>query len=218
MEKEVSAKTIDEAIELALREMQLKREEVEVEVLDEGSAGLFGLGAREARVRVKSKQAVATEAEVSAIAKEILEKLLAAMGVRATVRAVTPKDEGLSGMAPVALDVSGEDLGILIGRRGETLSSLQHIVNLMVSRRIKSYAGVAVDVEGYKERRREALRSLALRVAERVKSTGRVVTLEPMPAAERRIVHLALRDDPEVTTQSFGDGESRKVAISPKTK
>jgi len=218
MEKEVSAKTVEEATELALREVQLNRDQVDIEILDEGSAGLFGLGAREARVRVRPKQAAAVEAEVASIAKEVLEKLLAGMKVQAMVTVSTQKEEGVPGPAPVVLDVNGEDLGILIGRRGETLSSLQYVVNLMVSRRIKSYAGVTVDVEGYKERRREALRSLAQRVAERVRSTGRSVTLEPMPAAERRIVHLALRDNPEVTTQSIGEGENRKVAISPKKK
>jgi spoIIIJ-associated protein len=113
----------------------------------------------------------------------------------------------------ISLDIVGEDLGILIGRRGETLSSLQYVVNLIASRHFKTRVRVVVDVEGYRQRRHESLRSLARRFADQVKSTGRSVTLEPMPASERRIIHLELRDNPHVTTQSIGEGESRKVAI-----
>ncbi|UCG83105.1 MAG: single-stranded DNA-binding protein, partial [Dehalococcoidia bacterium] len=99
------------------------------------------------------------------------------------------------------------------GRRGETLSSLQYLVNLITSRHFKSRVGVVVDVEGYRQRRYESLRFLARRLADQVKNTGRSVTLEPMSAGERRVIHLELRDNPHVTTQSIGQGESRKVAI-----
>ena len=218
MHLEVSARTIEEAVGLALEQLGLERSQVEVEVLDEGSSGLFGLGARDARVRVAQHAPVAAmgSEDVAAMGEEVLEQLLDLMNIEAEVSIERGAEgEGVEGPPPVVLNVTGEDLGILIGRRGDTLASLQYMVNLMVSRRLKSSAGLVVDVEGYKERRREVLRNLALRVAERVRSTGRPVTLEPMPAAERRIVHLALRDDPDVTTQSVGEGESRKVSVAP---
>jgi len=113
----------------------------------------------------------------------------------------------------VELDIEGEDSGLLIGRRGETLRALQFIVNLLVSQR--SEGRVVLDVEGYRERHYASLRTLAARVAERVAATGRSVTLEPMAANERRIVHIALADHPEVTTESSGMGEARKITVSP---
>ena len=116
----------------------------------------------------------------------------------------------------LTLDIKGEDLGILIGRRGETLSALQYLVNLIVSRRLKGRVGVVVDVEGYRQRRYESLRLLARRLGEQVKTTGRAVTLEPMPANERRIIHLELKDDPDLTTESMGQGEERKIVIMSK--
>jgi spoIIIJ-associated protein len=110
-------------------------------------------------------------------------------------------------------DISGDDLGLLIGRRGATLASLQYLLNLIVGRRFRGHGPFAVDVEGYRRRREKSLVSLAYRMAERVRDTGRSVTLEPMPANERRIVHLALAKDPTVSTVSVGEGESRKVSI-----
>ena len=146
-------------------------------------------------------------------AKEILEGLLRAMRLQARVVPV-PVPPGL-GLSPrtVALDIRGRDLGHLIGRQGQTLAALQYLVNLMVSRRLKGRVPVLVDVEGYKRRRYEALRHLAVRMAEQVRQTGRPVTLEPMPAFERRVVHLALNDYPDIVTQSVGSGMSRKVVI-----
>jgi spoIIIJ-associated protein len=112
------------------------------------------------------------------------------------------------------LDIEGDDLGILIGRRGSTMAALQYLLNLMVTRKFKQHAPFAIDVDGYRQRREESLRELAFRMAERVRATGRSVTLEPMPPNERRIVHLALAKDPTVGTSSVGEGDSRKVAIS----
>jgi spoIIIJ-associated protein len=114
------------------------------------------------------------------------------------------------------LDVSGEDLGILIGRRGDTLASLQYLVNLIVGRKLKAKTAFGVDVEGYRRRREQSLKNLAIHMAERVKSNGQTVTLEPMPPNERRIVHLALAKDAAVITESIGEGENRKVVIYPK--
>jgi spoIIIJ-associated protein len=117
---------------------------------------------------------------------------------------------------PLVLNIEGEDLGILIGRRAETLAALQYLTRLMVNHRSHRWVNLVVDVEGYKARREEQLVRLAERMAERAVSTGRVVTLEAMPPRERRIVHITLRNHPEVTTQSVGEGEQRKVTIIPR--
>jgi spoIIIJ-associated protein len=125
---------------------------------------------------------------------------------------ITPGD-GL-GMALAVIDISGDDLGLLIGRRGDTLLSLQYVVNLIVSRRYPGKGGVTIDVEHYRHRREEQVVSLAQRMAERVREHGSPITLEPMSAAERRLVHLALAEDAELETNSIGEGENRKVVIS----
>jgi len=157
------------------------------------------------------------EDAIAEVAKGVLEALLTMMGVAASVMPqAKPLVEGEEATTSIALDIKGDDLGILIGRRGQTLSCLQYIVKLIVGHQTKARAPVIVDVEGYKQRRYEALRALAWRMAEQVKARGVPFTLEPMSAYERRIVHLALADHLDVTTQSIGDGEARKVVILPK--
>jgi spoIIIJ-associated protein len=146
-------------------------------------------------------------------AKEVLEELLEIMRIPASVRISQPPP-GLGPPPPLALDLKGSDLGILIGRQGQTLASLQYLVNIIVALKLKTQAPIWVDVEGYKKRRYENLRTLANRMAEQVEKTGQSVTLEPMPAHERRIVHLALADHPDITTQSTGEGVARKVVIA----
>ena len=214
---EVSGKTVDEAIAKALQQLGLDRSQVDVEVISEGRTGLFGLGGESARVLVKPLTGEQVEVEGSTIemAVDFLRRLLELMDVDAdvTVRAPETPGDGL-GRSSAVLDVTGDDLGILIGRRGSTLAALQYMVNHMVSRHLKSRALVSVDVERYKRRREEALIGLAQRLAEKVKTSGRTITLEPMPPNERRIVHLALAGDPQVVTASLGEGETRKVAIS----
>jgi len=166
-------------------------------------------------VRPTTTEQVGLDSPTIKMAVEFLQRLLELMSIDAEVTARLPETPGDGvGRASAVLDVAGEDLGILIGRRGSTLASLQYTVNHMVSRQLKSKALVTVDVEGYRRRREENLKGLALRLAEKVKATGRTITLEPMPANERRIVHLALANDPQVASFSLGDGESRKVAIS----
>jgi spoIIIJ-associated protein len=216
-EVEASGKTVDEAIASALEQLQMERSQVEVEIISAGRAGLFGLGGENARVVVRpiTTEQVGLDSPTIKMAVEFLQHLLEFMSIDAEVTARLPETPGDGvGRASAVLDVAGEDLGILIGRRGSTLASLQYTVNHMVSRQLKSKALVTVDVEGYRRRREENLKGLALRLAEKVKSTGRTITLEPMPANERRIVHLALAGDSQVTSFSLGDGESRKVAIS----
>jgi len=143
------------------------------------------------------------------VAAEVLDTLLKLMGIEGKVKV---SSRGL----PAVLDVEGQDLGILIGRQGQTLTSLEYITRLIVAGRLKSWLPLNVDVAGYKRRRRESLQRLALHLAEQVKSRKSAISLEPMPPDERRIIHLALADHPDVTTQSIGDGENRKVVISPK--
>lgn len=153
--------------------------------------------------------------EDAALARGLLSDLLKHLGVEADVQArYTEAAEGEE--PPLLLDVVGKDLGILIGRRGDTLAALQFLIRLMFNRHTRRWVNLVVDVEGYKARRERTLRELALRMAERAVATGRVVALEAMPPAERRIVHLALRDHPDVTTQSIGEGEGRKVTIIPR--
>ncbi|MCL0073386.1 protein jag [Dehalococcoidia bacterium] len=209
---EVSAKTVEEAVGLALNELNLTRSEVEIEVLQEGKTGILGWRGEDARVRVTPLPSPEEGGNVAAIAREVVEKLLSLVEVDATVQVSGGEDD----QSPLSIDVSNGDLGVLIGRRGQTLASLQYMVNIIIGRKLKSGVRVIVDVAGYRKRRDEELQNMTLRVAELVKSTRRSITLEPMPAMERRVVHLALRDDPDLATQSVGFGDSRKVVIYPK--
>jgi spoIIIJ-associated protein len=221
---EVSGRTVDEATDKALEELGADLDQVVTEVLSQGSRGILGLGAEQARVRVTlveapeypveeaAEESSEAREEVSKIAVEVLADLLRHMGVQATVVVREPSDDR---SMPVVLDVQGDDLGILIGRQGDTLRDLQYITRLIASRKLQRWVNVVVDVAGYKKRRERVLTELAERMAERVVTDGRPLTLEPMPAHERRIVHMALRDHEEVTTESTGEGQRRKVVISP---
>jgi spoIIIJ-associated protein len=222
---EVSGRTVDQAIENALEELGVDRDQVETEVLAEGSRGILGLGAEEARVRVTLIESPAfpqedeeeprreDEEDVAEIASDVLSSLLRHMYVDA--RVVVREDSG-DATDPLILDVEGDNLGILIGRQGETLRDLQYITRLIVSRKLQRWANVLVDAGGYKRRRERVLAELAERMADRVVAEGRPVTLEPMPPHERRIVHITLRDHDRVTTESTGEGHRRKVVILPK--
>ena len=216
---EISAKTVEEAIELSLEQLGLTREEVEVTILKEGKPGFLGLGAEEAIVKVTPLSLPTKEEEdnVAILAKGVLEELLRLMGLTAEVELKpSPTDEEGSERKSIALEVNGDDLGILIGRHGDTLASLQYILRLIIAHYQKMRVFLTIDIEGYKQRRYKSLRELALNLAQRAKSTGQLMTLEPMPADERRVVHLALSVNPDVTTQSVGEGEVRKVVIQPK--
>ena len=157
--------------------------------------------------------------EIFNTAKEVLEKLLSLMDLDGTV---LPSDEFTVNdengeLSSVGLNIEGEDLGILIGRRGQTMVSLQYIVRIIMSHKMEVQIPIVLDVEGYKQRRCEGLRILANRLAEQVKTRKTPFTMEPMPAFERRIIHLTLADHPDVITESTGVGEARKVVITPKT-
>lgn len=223
------------------------REEVDVVVIREGRSGILGLGAEDAIVRLalkaKAPEAgrpespepgneaepsepespeIGNEAEptesVAAVATEVLQRLLDLMDVPAQIDVVPQPAPVEDTEASVALNIEGEDLGILIGRRGQTLAALQYIVRILVGRQVKTWTPVVIDVEGYKQRRYEALRTFARQMAERVKARGAPFTLEPMPPYERRIIHLTLANSPDVMTESVGQDEERKVVIRPKPK
>ena len=246
---EVSAKSVDEAIDEALEELGLKRQQVEIEILTAGKPGLFGIGGEQARVRVTALEegtarpmaepeeegparpmaepAVAGEEQPEIEIKDVaspevdlasdhLSQLLAFMEIDGEVSVRSPETPGDGlGRASAVLDVNGDDLGLLIGRRGTTLAALQYMINLMVSRKMSSRVLISLDIEQYRRRREDSLTGLAQRMADRVRKSGRSLTLEPMPAGERRIVHLALAEDSAVTTGSVGEGDGRKVVIYP---
>jgi spoIIIJ-associated protein len=201
---EIAATTVEQAIEKAEAQLGLSRDQFEVEVVREQKSDILGEGDQEALIRVRPVNL--PEEDAVKVVTEILDTLLELLGV-------TGKVEILSDEIPLDLDIKGEDLGILIGRRGQTLASLEYITKLMLVGRLKTWIPLTLDVAGYKKRRRDSLERLALYLAEQVKSRRRAITMEPMRADERRIVHLTLADNPDVTTQSMGEGENRKVVI-----
>jgi len=208
---ERSAKTVEEAIEVALKELDVNKEEAEIEILSRGKPGFLGIGSEPARVRVKRLQ---PSEHAASTAMEVVTKLLSTAGVQTmtTLRVARDPDTG----GPI-IDITGDDAGLLIGRRGETLRALQFVVNLLVQRQLQQEpVRVVLDIERYRERRHNSLKELALRVADRVSTSGKAIPLEPMPPAERRVIHVALSEHPRVTTESSGMGEGRRVTITPK--
>jgi spoIIIJ-associated protein len=207
-ELEISARTVEEATQQALDHLGVDINQVEIEVLKKGKHGILGFAGEEARIRVKLLSE-SPKSDMAKAAKEVLEQLLRLVKVDARVQITSTE-------VPVQLNIEGDDLGILIGRRGQTLSSLQYVVRLVLAEKLKAWLPINIDVAGYKKHRQDALEKLALRLADKVRTTRRPTTLEPMPPDERRIIHLVLADNAFVTTQSTGDGEERKVVISPK--
>jgi spoIIIJ-associated protein len=201
---EVTAATVEQAIVKAEAQLGMSRDEFEVEIIRGEMPDISEEEGEEAIIRVNPIGLPGKDA--IKVVTEILDTLLGLLGV-------TGKVEILSDEIPLDLDIKGDDLGILIGRRGQTLASLEYITKLMVVGRLKAWVPLAIDVAGYRKRRRDSLQRLALYLAEQVKSRRRAITMEPMPADERRIVHLTLADNPDVTTQSMGEGENRKVVI-----
>ena len=210
-ERVMSGRAVEEAIELALKELDANREEVEIEILSRGKPGFLGIGSEPARVRVRK---LAGGANAASLAMEVVNKILAGAGVETLVTLRSSHDSESGG--PI-IDITGDDSGLLIGRRGETLRALQFVVNLVVRNNLNGEpVRVLLDVERYRERRHNSLHELALRVADRVAGSGRPISLEPMLPAERRVIHLALSDHPKVSTESSGIGENRQVTISPR--
>lgn len=206
---EFSGKSVEEAIEQALQELNVEREEVEVEVLSRGRSGILGLGSEPARIRVTRIVSSDPYTQAQNLVQEILSllKVSARAGLKSGPSGAGEPSQG------VVINIEGEDAGLLIGRKGETLLALQFLVNIILQHRLHARIPLILDVEDYRERRQNALQALAQRMAERVASSGRPITLEPMPPHERRIVHIALASHPRVSTQSVGIGEARKVSI-----
>jgi spoIIIJ-associated protein len=202
---EKTGRTVDDATTAALEELGVTRDQAEVEVLEQEGRALFGiLGHTQARVRVSLK------ATPGRIAADLAQEILDAMGAKAKAEMVREDEE------EVGIDLTGEDLGMLIGKHGGTLSALQHLVGLITSRKTGAHKRIVLDAEGYRERREEALRAMAERAARHAVESGREVSLDPMSANERRIVHLALGDDKRVTTRSVGEDPFRRLIICPK--
>ncbi|MCS7001336.1 MAG: KH domain-containing protein, partial [Dehalococcoidia bacterium] len=154
--------------------------------------------------------------EIIDAARDTIETLLRLMRLNAETRVAATTTVTEEDNSEFTVEITGPDLGLLIGRRGDTLAALQYLLNLIVAKRVGAPVRIAVDVEGYRKRRAQSLRSLALRMAERAQQYRQPVTLEAMPPNERRLIHLALRNHPTVTSQSIGEGDDRKVVISPK--
>ena len=250
---EIIAPTVEEAIEKGLIDLGLPRESVDIEILDEGGKGFFGLGNRQARVRLTIKsESDESEVVIPAvestrtqetlvpepmieedkqdldeeppflgddyvldIAREVVSELLEKMKVRATVTAEYLPASDARSRVPVRVNVHGDDLSYLIGRQAETLNALQYISSLIINKEIGRSIPLIVDVEGYRTRRENQLRQLARRMADQAVSTGRRQILEPMPANERRIVHIELRERLDISTESIGEDPRRKVTINP---
>lgn len=240
---EVTANSVDAAISKGLAELNATPGDVMIEVLEEPNTGLFGFGAREARVRIvligrrKGEEREETEDEPrnepdpqerfplpevsedeldedAVVGRQVLVELLEKMRIDAQVN-VHRTDDDDDDDPHWMLNVTGKRINRLIGRRGETLSCLQHVVRLICSRRLERRANVIVDVAGYKTGRSKRLRGLAQRMAKQAVQQGRTITLEPMHANERRIIHLTLRGRQDVLTRSVGEGRTRKVTIVP---
>jgi len=205
---EMTAKTVEEAIEIALKELGVDRGEVEVDVVSRGKVGILGIvGNEPARVKVT---VLDTPNDQVIVSTDIINSLVSKMGVSVSVNLKQAHNEDVGG--PV-YDIDGDDSGLLIGRRGETLRALQFLVSFMASRKLESRINLSLDVAGYQKRRYESLSNLAMKVARRVSATGRSIPLEPMPPNERRVVHMALADRSDVSTLSEGEGEGRHVVI-----
>ena len=202
---ETSGKTIDDALESALKELKVERDKVQVEILDEGSKGFLNLiGTKPAKVRVTIKTNAKEEAE------KFLNKTLKAMGIKADLDIKEENDKLL-------INITGDKMGAVIGYRGETLDSLQYLTSLVVNKNHEdAYIRVSIDTENYRKRREETLRKLAEKTACKVKKTGRPYKLEPMNPYERRIIHSTLQDYNDISTYSEGEEPYRRVVISVK--
>lgn len=203
---EVSAKTVNEAITEACRKLGVTSDRLEYEVIEEGSSGFLGIGSKPALIKAAVR---VEEVSIEDSAKNFLNDVFAAMNM---IVVVTVKyDEAEKEMD---IDLSGDDMGVLIGKRGQTLDSLQYLVSLVVNKDVEDYIRVKVDTENYRERRKETLENLAKNIAYKVKRTRRPVSLEPMNPYERRIIHSALQNDKYVTTHSEGEEPFRKVVVT----
>lgn len=204
---EKSAKTVDDAITEALVELGVTSDQVEVEVIDKGASGLLSIFSNKmARVKVYKK--VNPEGSAEQFLKDVFEK----MGIEVGIAIEMDKSNNMT------IDLSGPSMGVLIGKRGQTLDSLQYLVSLVVNKESEKYIRVKLDTENYRDRRKDTLEKLASNLAHKVKKTGRKFTLEPMNPYERRIIHSTLQNNKAVETHSEGEEPYRKVVITPMKK
>lgn len=199
---EISAKTVSDAITEACQRFTVTSDKLEYEVIDEGKTGIFGIGGKPAIIKVRVKLSVEDKA------KNFLRDVFAAMGITVVVDVKYNEEE-----AAMDVELSGDEMGILIGKRGQTLDSLQYLVSLVINKDTENYIRVKVDTENYRKRRKDTLENLAKNISYKVKRTKRPVSLEPMNPYERRIIHSALQNDKYVTTYSEGDEPFRHVVV-----
>ena len=200
---EFSAKTVDDAITEACQKLTVTSDKLEYEVVEEGSSGFLGIGAKPAVIKARIKNSVADKA------KEFLKDVFDAMNIVVVID-VKYDEENRN----IDIELSGDEMGVLIGKRGQTLDSLQYLVSLVVNKDEDEYIRVKVDTEDYRKRRKETLENLAKNIAYKVKRTKRPVSLEPMNPYERRIIHSALQNDKYVTTHSEGEEPFRRVVVT----
>lgn len=203
---EIEAKSVDEAIQLACQRLNLPAEQLNIEIVSQGSAGIFGIGTRKAKILASPRQTA--DDSLLAEAKVILETILSHVSIPATVQASWEEEQ-------IKLDISTNGSGLLIGKRGQTLHSLQYIVNKIFNKQSSRKVHIVIDTENYRDRRRQALTEIALQLASRAKKSGKPAISSPLSAYDRRIIHLALRDDHELRTKSKGEGSLRKVMVIP---
>ena len=199
---EVSAKTVSDAITEACQKLTVTSDKLEYEVVDEGSAGFLGIGSKPAVIKARVKSSVEDTA------KDFLKDVFEAMNLTVVVNVKYDEAENY-----MEIDLSGDEMGVLIGKRGQTLDSLQYLVSLVVNKNVENYIRVKVDTENYRQRRKETLENLAKNISYKGKRTKRPVSLEPMNPYERRIIHSALQNDKYVTTHSEGDEPFRHVVV-----
>lgn len=200
---EISAKTVNEAIIEACQKLGVSSDRLEHEVIEEGSAGFLGIGAKPAVIKAWVKCSVEEDA------RNFLRDVFAAMDMIVTVDVKYNEEE-----KSMDIELHGDDMGVLIGKRGQTLDSLQYLVSLVVNKNVEEFIRIKVDMENYRARRRETLENLARNIAYKVKRNKRPVSLEPMNPYERRIIHFALQNDKYVTTHSEGDEPFRRVVVT----
>ena len=202
---EVSAKTIDDALTEASIKLGTTSDKLEYEVIDKGSNGFLGIGSRDAVIKVKK-----AEASVEDEVREFLDSVFKAMKLEVTIDIKVDEDN-----RNVDVELNGPEMGVLIGKRGQTLDSLQYLTNLAINKQSENYYRVKIDTEDYRKRRRETLENLAKNISFKVKRTKRPVSLEPMNPFERRVIHSALQNDKFVTTHSEGEEPYRRVVVTP---
>ena len=198
---EISAKTVDDAITEAIIKLGTTHDKIEYEVIEKGSAGFLGINRKDAVIRARRK----TNDNI----RDFLESVFKAMGLTVTIQIEKEEDSNV-----VNVDLKGDDMGVLIGKRGQTLDALQYLTNLAVNKNSEEYVKVKIDTEDYRKRRRETLENLAKNIAYKVKRTKRSVSLEPMNPFERRVIHSTLQNDKFVTTHSEGEEPYRHVVVT----